>query len=295
MEKKNRRITMAYEPCIVSFIDVLGFRDILSKRSAEDVYVVLQSLKNSTRPDEDTYKKYTKNYKKYKNRKRLSSRAFSYVVSDAVVRVRPYDTEFRDGALIWELLELLHAQIEMVNLGVMIRAGVTVGDAHIGPAGKGPVFGTALARAYEIESNEAIFPRIVVDDILIKLHRTDKRLCGEQNNLQYEAKILKEILAIGEDGTHFIDYLNAHDEFNDLETYFDFLSRHADLIRDNLKQNSKNNKILRKYIWLARYHDSHVKKWLSNTTSTDECRDAFILEYETNPEEFFKSLYVLRK
>lgn len=48
---------------------------------------------------------------------RLLSRAFADSVSDAVVRVRVFDTQFNDGAFFHELLDLLHAQVECIGLG----------------------------------------------------------------------------------------------------------------------------------------------------------------------------------
>ena len=106
-----------YEPCIVSFIDVLRFRCVLETRPAHDIRDVLLQLRGFTAPFEEGPNRRVKEA-------RLLSRAFVDSVSDAVVRVRVYDTQFNDGAFFHELLDLLHAQVDCIRHGVVIRAGV---------------------------------------------------------------------------------------------------------------------------------------------------------------------------
>lgn len=84
-----------YEPCIVSFIDVLGFRDLLATRHAHDIRDVLLHLRKFTAPTEELRTRRMKDA-------RLLSRAFADSVSDAVVRVRVFDTQFSDGAFFCE-------------------------------------------------------------------------------------------------------------------------------------------------------------------------------------------------
>jgi len=144
-----------YEPCIVAFIDVLGFRDLVNSRSAADVQDAISALQHFTAPDKEELSK---------SDRRLFSQAQARSVSDAVVRIRPYVTEYRDGALIHEILDPLKAQIELVKLRVLVRGGLTVGEARVGSSDRDPVFGPAMIRAYDIESKEVLFPRIVVDD-----------------------------------------------------------------------------------------------------------------------------------
>ena len=74
---------------------------------------------------------------------RLYSRAFAFTVSDAIVRVRAYDTQYHDGAFFYELYDLLHAQVGLIQNGVIIRAGVTVGEAYVGINGEGPLLDLA--------------------------------------------------------------------------------------------------------------------------------------------------------
>jgi hypothetical protein len=219
--KVSKAVTAAippkgYESCIVSFIDVMGFRELLD-RPAGEVLKVLNLLRDFTTP------RYEAPVTRMKDA-RLVSRAFAESVSDAVVRLRVYETQFRDGAFFLELINLLHVQIECVNAGVLIRAGVAIGPVYVGVNGEGPFFGAGLVRAYKIESEEAVFPRIVVDDAAYNAFLADEQLRSEENELGEEREYVDRLLRIGEDGTRFIDYLRAaQTEVDDQASYFQFL------------------------------------------------------------------------
>ncbi len=249
---KTRADAADYEPGIVTFIDVLGFRAMLSDRPAGEIHDIILSLREFSKPESEHFRRMKE--------VRLSSRAFAESVSDAVVRVRVFDTQHSDGAFFQELLDLLHIQIQCINHGVLIRAGLAIGNVHVGLNGTGPVFGPAMVRAYDIESGEAIYPRIVVDDAAYEHFLSDARLHNENHDLEEETEYVNRLLRTGEDGTRFIDYLGAsEDEHDAFEDYVAFLDRHAALIRQNLAEAYKSS-IRRKYLWLARYHNDIVSE-----------------------------------
>jgi hypothetical protein len=161
----------------------------------------------------------------------------------------------------------------LIENGVIIRAGVAVGDAYVGFNGEGPLFGPALVRAFEIESQEAIYPRIVIDDHAIAEHGRDPRLRAEHNTLEYEREAIEDLLATGEDGTRYIDYLRAsRSEFEPVGSWLDFLNRHASVVRSGLAQ-SANRRVARKFEWLARYHDRCVAELREETKSSHAIAD----------------------
>lgn len=121
----------------------------------------------------------------------------------------------------------------MYKSGVFIRAGVAIGN--VGLDGSGPAFGPAMVRAYEIESVETIYPRIVVDDAAYEEFLSDVRLRNENDDLKEEADCVNGLLRTGDDETRFTDYLFASEnEFDAFEDYIFFFGRHAALIRKNL-------------------------------------------------------------
>jgi hypothetical protein len=288
LEKKSAGAASAsapdgYEDCIVSFIDVLGFRELL-KKPAADVIRILTILRKFASADDR--RPNTRQAKEL----RATSRAFSESVSDAVVRIRVYDTQYRDGAFFHELIDLLHAQVDCVNNDVLVRAGVAIGRAHVGANGEGPIFGDAMARAYRIESEEAIYPRIVVDDDAYQAFLNDERLRSEDNDLDEERAHVDRLLCIGEDGTRYIDYLRAALGECDCEIdYYDFLRRHADLIRSGL--NTTKGRVRRKYVWLSRYHDQVVGELLTGFRRGDAAAE-FERSWEVDPVEFLEGIRI---
>jgi hypothetical protein len=273
-----------YEPCIVSFIDVLGFRSLLQTRHAHDIRDVLLQLREFTAPADELPTRRRKDA-------RLLSRAFADSVSDAVVRVRVFDTQFNDGAFFHELLDLLHAQVECIGHGVVIRAGVAVGDAHVGPNGKGPVFGPAMVRAYEIETNEAIHPRIVVDHAAYQSFLDDVRLRKEDHDLEEELHYVDRLLRVDADGTRFVDYLGASEpEFDEPAGYFLFLQNHAELVRGKLA--STTGRVRQKFEWLAGYHNSVVEDVVAEFAEGRRSAEAFMAEYGVDPESFLHEIVI---
>jgi hypothetical protein len=281
---KARANAADYEPGIVTFLDVLGFRAMLSDRTAGEIHDIILSLREFTTPEVEHFRRIKE--------VRLSSRAFAESVSDAVVRVRVFHTQHSDGAFFQELLDLLHIQVQCINHGVLIRAGLAIGNVHVGLNGSGPVFGPAMVRAYEIESGEAIYPRIVIDDSAYEQFLSDVRLHNEDHDLEEEIEHVNGLLREGEDGTRFIDYLGASEnEFDAFEDYLAFVGRHAALIRQNLAASHKPT-IRRKYLWLARYHNDIVSRIHSRFAAGELSAENFLAAFQRDAAEVLDELIV---
>jgi hypothetical protein len=80
-------------------------------------------------------------------------------------------------------MDLVHLQGELINNSICIRGGVTLGEVHFD---QNTLFGPGVVRAYELESNYANFPRIVVDPVLINQFTNDSRLTSSHNSLAEE-------------------------------------------------------------------------------------------------------------
>lgn len=248
-----------YEECVVTFLDVLGFRALLKNESADQISRILSILRSVSKPETPWEVKRSDEF-------RMQSEAVQEIVSDAVVRARTLNTQYKDGAFIWEIIDLLHIQIECIANGVLLRGAVTIGDLHLGLDLKGPIFGNALVRAYEMESDEVIYPRIAVDETALARHRTDSSLWREGHDLEDEIEHLQRLLKQDESGLHYIDYMSA--SFVELDNGFvgfiEFLGAHKDLIEQGIIASQGNQKVSRKYNWLKLYHNGHIEKILSN-------------------------------
>lgn len=273
-----------YEPCIVSFIDVLGFRNLLETRHAHDIRDVLLQLRAFTAPHEQGPTRRLKEA-------RLLSRAFADSVSDAVVRVRVFDTQYKDGAFFQELLDLLHAQVECIGHGVVVRAGVAIGNAHVGLDGKGPVFGPAMVRAYELETHEAVYPRIIVDAAGYQYFLKDARLRSQDHDLEEELLYVDRLLRVDADGQRFINYLGASEpEFDHPADYFLFLKSHAELVRGRLA--TTTGRVREKFEWLAAYHNSVVDELIAQFNDGRRSEGAFQDEFDLDAGAFLQAMVV---
>lgn len=103
---------------------------------------------------------------------------------------------------------------------------------------------------------------------------------------------MNRLLATGEDGTRYIDYLRASaSEFDSFGDYLDFLDRHAALIRDNLKKKMTGN-VRRKFEWLAHYHNRVASEHLDRFRKSKDASAAFEDEFEIEAIPYFEALFV---
>ena len=271
--------TPEYERCIVGFIDILGFRNLIKERSASDVYNAINLLIRVTNPVENA----DRENMTLLHDSGMVNPIYCQSVSDAIVRVVVFDPEpnpdigFRPNtdALFYEVEDLLLAQVSLIEKGILVRGGVTIGHVCIDRESNGPIFGPGMVRAFEIEDEETVFPRIVIDEELLKEFHTNPKLTQYEPD-QEATKELYSFLRTGEDGLTFIDYLGAaHICFPNFVEYLLFLDRHAQLLRKKLGE-SLDRKTRRKYIWLKNYQNDVVTRWRKEAKSNSN----FYQEYK---------------
>lgn len=252
------RTDTAYEECVVTFFDILGFRHLLNTRSGAEISDILQKFRRLSEIDEIVPAQRS-------DEVRLQSEAQIEIISDAIVRVRTTETQYASGPLIWEIIDLLHIQIDCLNRGILIRGASTVGFMHLGVKLEGPIFGPALVQAYEIEENEVVFPRIVIHEDVIERHRTDSSMWRDGHSFADEERHIRNLLKSDESGMFFIDYLRASlSEFDDgFSDWVRFLARHKDLIERGLVE-AGSSKVRRKYTWMKSYHNQVIEEYLQN-------------------------------
>ena len=165
------------------------------------------------------------------------------------MRYFDFDDGEGHGAIFYEALNLVHAQADLINQGVFVRGGMTAGPIY---AEGTNVFGPAFVRAYELESNFANFPRIVVGPEVFRELRSNNRLAED---VPHDVHYLRRLLRRGDDGLWFIDYLKSiRREMDDPQGHPDFVLRHKAMIVTNAAK-AVSLRTLQKYLWLATYHN----------------------------------------
>lgn len=247
-----------YRESIITFVDILGFKDIIQKSSSEAVLKILKRIERFSGLEYSS------------DGEDFSPKIIQF--SDSIIRVRPLDSkanlEFRYGALFHELNDLVIMQGELVNHGICIRGGLTVGKIHFDNQN---VYGPGFVRAYEIESGFSNYPRIVIDPEVIKKITTDNRLLSAHNDIEYELQAINEQLRKGSDGLYFIDYLGAFPHnVDDPDFIPDFFSNNKKTIIENLSKHNSLSSITSKYLWLATYHNDVLNGLFERVEETED-------------------------
>lgn len=231
-----------YEKYLVTFLDILGFRELIRTRSAEEVDQIIKLTRRHAADEKG-------------EQQELGLRTVAF--SDSVIRMRKAS---ETSGLHFELMDLLHAQAGLLSFGVLVRGGIALGEVF---QEGDRIFGPGFVEAYELESKVAVYPRIVVaPKVLDALVRGSLPM---DHALEDELGYVMETLAVGDDGIYSIDYLRAFKwELDEPEDYPDYLATHRKVVADlgtairggpgapsslELKAN-----------WLAGYHNAVVRE-----------------------------------
>lgn len=111
-----------YENAIVTFLDILGFRDIVTSHNCREVSDLLDAIDRFTNPLHETMPDGTP----------VPYNPIVHSFSDTVIRIRPVERaenlQYRIGLLFYELLDLVHIQGDLVaHNNVVLRGAVSYG------------------------------------------------------------------------------------------------------------------------------------------------------------------------
>jgi hypothetical protein len=233
--------------CAVLFVDLLGVRAMNHGGKAAAHLVALERAVNGT----------------YRNFLEPDSPWPAAFFSDTLVLASPVrpdgDEESAIGGLI---LQAAWLQLDLIGEGFFVRGGMSIGQLHIRD---GFVFGPALVEAYELESREAIHPRIVLSSEVKRSQRADLRYYSDPRYAPQSSLLLCD-----DDGHTFISYLGAL--FEDLDDPEPGLERHRDAVRQQLRTSRGDKRRWEKYRWLAEYHNAVVRRALGD--ASELCVDA---------------------
>lgn len=238
---KNNSIK--YNHSIVSFFDILGFRNIVEDNSAETIYKILEIFKNQSKHDEELASLFEMKFTNF---------------SDCVVRSVDFignEAEYPIEIFFSELIDLVHIQCSLIYENILIRGAISIDEIF---HNNNVIFGPGLIESYTLENKCAKYPRIVITKNLID---TIFEVFGEissKRDLQSDINYIMSLLRGENENLYFIDYLKViNNEVDDHTDYVNFLSHHKNLIINNYSSETKS-KIKEKYIWLAEYHNDVV-------------------------------------
>ncbi len=126
-------------------------------------------------------------------------------ISDAILLSVPLGVRAKPAERLRRIFSCLRAvygvQQSLLALGLRTRGGVAIGGlihkSHL-------VVGEGLVRAYKLESELAIYPRVVIDRSIIRL-----LIDGPMPNMVLFRNRLAHLVRQDADGAYFIDYLSV--------------------------------------------------------------------------------------
>ncbi len=124
MNMGNEHTVSEYIEAVVSFIDILGFRNLLEEKSVGEIRDILGKFQNISAANNQG-NSFVPDVKKE------ISEEFVFSISDAIVRVRLFESNYTIEALELEISRLAQIQRNLIMNGVIIRGGLTIGKVHI--------------------------------------------------------------------------------------------------------------------------------------------------------------------
>ena len=243
--------SLAYEPRVVAFLDILGFRSFVSEGHAEAVRKI--------KAIDDALEHTLRCIKEQDDEGWVSIRTFSDCFS--------LSTENKYLPTLLDAVAFL--QWYLAVSGIFVRGGISSGY-HCETSRM--IFSQGLVRAYELQAHDP-YPRVLIAPELIpKILRlsysTSWGGCGA----------LAEYVLVDGENVCFLDYLQtvviAGGLGGDAD---DLLEEHAQAIRQQLAMHAADDGVVRKHLWLAKYHNFRVTEIFDESDWDPEYRQDFLL------------------
>ncbi len=171
------------------------------------------------------------------------------IFTDNFVFGHPWYDEFGESELgnIFDVLS--HIQLTFAKSNIFVRGAVSMSDLFMD---ENIVLGPAIIESYKLESEKAIYPRIILSNDVVDIVKKHIKYYAEHSSSPQSKEYLIDI-----DGYYFINYLFTLFYDNDYpeEIIVSELIQHKDAVVVNLKIFADNFKLFDKYSWSAKYHN----------------------------------------
>lgn len=158
----------------------------------------------------------------------------------------------------------------LLSKGIVIRGAVEIGPATI--LYESEIYGPCLAEAYQLEQEEADYPRVVVGPRVVQLIERTLQLKGsapEEKIALRTASAIRDAIVIDDDGRHAIHYLGSRfsqaADNPHLVKGIQYVHKAYNWVcteHERWRQ-ARNTLLARRYARLRRYFDHFIKDWPS--------------------------------
>ncbi len=230
----------AYEKRLLLFLDILGFREIVERTVEELDYLgkVINALDRIGELADDAG---------------LQKSSVVTQFSDSIVVSYRVDEE---SGVFHLLTKIAFCVVDLISLGFLVRGAVTIGDLY---HDEHRIVGPAMVRAYEMESKNAIYPRVIVDAQIFKVARQYR---GDIHEPEEEEEYVQHYLTKDDDGWMYYNYVSWEKVVDvtglDNDAYGEYLFALYGIIKAGLAH--KDDGVRKKYQWLHKQYVAAIEQ-----------------------------------
>ena len=237
-----------YENSYVAFLDILGFKEMVCKKSSQEIKTIYDEIRMVTTlfSDSDLYDEIIP--------RNIRENTKTTFLSDSIIINIPSNIT---SAFYGLVVICLYIQNKLIGLKkpILIRGAICRGNCfryYDMETNALIIYGPCVNEAYKLQENLAIYPRIIIEDLLFDSEK--KAFFGN------DSAFLNTFIRKSDDGYWFLDYMKMRMILSEprYETIKEF-------ILSGLAQNDE--RILQKFRWMKDYYNNslEVNKPIINT------------------------------
>ncbi len=288
------------EPRIVCFMDILGFSELIETYDTDLTSTLLQDIQESFA----LTKKYLLD--SFHNTTQVRQPNYQTFSDNICISIPYYDSELDFLANLNLLITYVRGfQSAMMTKGFFTRGGISTGSYY---SDGNIIFSKGLVNAYRLESSKAIYPRVIIDQNIIKkmfnynhervkFFGLDSVILVDWENISFlnpfgfEKNFIERFLsALSKQNyesldSSLLDLSLLIKTFNELkqgmfQTISEYDKKNMETIKKNISENIYmhfgNEKILTKYLWLwelIKWYEGDETSKLKFQYFTDRMKD----------------------
>jgi hypothetical protein len=234
----------ALTPHIVAYLDILGLRKMMSA-SAKDTgesREVLRSYHASVSEALQVLRPAIGSGIPWKHK----------VFTDNIVLAVPIESTDAETEFGLASINVAEFQLKLALDGWFVRGGISLGWLYFDDD---IVFGPGLVDAYELESQSAVDPRVILSDNVRKLVKAHLKYYAIPYKSPQNGYVFVDV-----DECQAINYLYVPVGVNmDRKQLLRYVKKHKQQVEGKLRTFAKEPKVWAKYRWVANYHNFFCK------------------------------------
>lgn len=240
-----------YKKSIMGIVDILGFKNFVQKEKENSVKTVIEAIRDSI----------------MLNKMAISTTVKYAILSDTII---VYSENVDSDNVFYVIHALGNLQLELLRHRFLCRGALVTAENYIN---NDIIVSEALIKAHLIEEKIAIYPRIIIDEEVIKIIKpqidsgkimNDKKYLTKDAVIRdYDGKYVLNTLCLISDVYAYINedfkyFQNLHED-NNMKLYrqsmYEFKKNIQDYYGSVLKDGSLNMNILSKLNYLVNYYN----------------------------------------